>query len=85
MDNKELAETDNKELAKTMIDKQGDKLIEALKVVFMNKEVRNEFESMLGRTQTNSISQKKLINLESELDIPVWKIWKRLQVEVMQQ
>ena len=75
---------DNKQLDQSMIDKQGDKFIEALKVVFMNKEVRSKFESMLNSSQTNTIDQRRLLNLEAELDIPSWKIWERLQTEIIQ-
>ena len=75
----------SKQLNQSMREKQTDKLIGALKVVFMNKEVRNKFESMLNSSPNNIIDQKKLLSLGAELDIPSWMIWERLQSEVIQE
>jgi hypothetical protein len=72
-----------KEITNTMSHQQLDKFCEAMRLVFMNKEIKENFYEMLNRTPTKTIEDKKLSDLAVELDVPASIIWDRIQNNVL--
>jgi len=72
-----------KDVAERVMNQQLDKFCEALKVVFMNKEVKEKFEEMVKRTPGRVVEEKKLAELASELDMTVTQIWEGMKREVL--
>ena len=65
----EAKDTTYKAYADGLGHKHLDKFLEALKVVFLNKEVKQKFDLIQFRNGRTAIEEKRLIELSKELDV----------------
>lgn len=65
----EAKDTTYKAYADGLGHKHLDKFVEALKVVFLNKEVKQKFDLIQFRNGRTAIEEKRLIELSKELDV----------------